>query len=48
MLLAWVEGASIWVTLVVGPLQGLVRNSGLCPGLKHAASDVRGSVKSHA
>lgn len=47
MLLSWVEVISIWVTLVIGLLQGVVRNPGFCPGLKHTASDVHGSVKSH-
>lgn len=47
MLLARVEVISVWVTLVMQLLQGLVRYPGLCPGLKHTVSDVRGSVKSH-
>lgn len=47
MLLAWVEVVAIWVMVLMELLQGLVRNPGLCPGPKHMASNVRGSVKSH-
>lgn len=47
MLLAWLDITLIWITLVMGQLQGVLRNQGFCPGLKHIASDMCGSLKSH-